>query len=317
MDALLHSPLLQNLALLLVVIAIDSLWRWPPKYHPLTVFRLLAAGMATKVKPKSTDSPSQHRISGALGAIVLIVPFTVLTGLLVTMAEYPLFFEAVILLCVMDSAQVRWHYNAVVTALGREKKVLAREMVSHIVARDCDRLSDIGIAKAAMESLLLRSCYQFCGVVLWFLIAGPVAALLYRLLLLFSWQWHWRKPGFYWFALPVRRVTRLLSLVPAFTGAILLALSTHPVAGFKALSQAKSRDSTSLLLALCGGSLGIRLGGPAIYSGNMIRYSRVGGHREVRFSDMTHCRQAVTRAVLLLLGVAVVIFSALHALYAF
>lgn len=314
MEALYQSPVLQNLLLLLVVVITDSLWRWPQKYHPLTLFRLLADGMAKKVRPKTAENPSQHRISGALGAIVLIVPFTVLIGVLVSMAEYPLFFEAVILLSVMDFAQLRFHYNAVVKALSKEKKVLAREMVGYMVARDTDRLTDIGIAKAAMESLLLRFYYQFCGVVFWFLIGGPVAALLFRLLLLFNWQWHWRKPGFYWFALPVRTVSRLLSLVPAFTGAFLLCLSTNPVGGFKALLSSPAKDSTSLLLALSGGSLGIRLGGPGIYAGNMIRYARVGGQREVRYSDMVYCRRAIIRTVLLLLSVLIVTMAFLHTL---
>lgn len=314
MEALYQSPVLENLLLLLVVVIIDSLWRWPQKYHPLTLFRLLADGMAKKVRPKTTDSPSQHRISGALGAVVLIVPFTVLIGVLVSMAEYPLFFEAVILLSVMDFAQIRFHYNAVVKALSKEKKVLAREMVGYMVARDTNRLSDIGIAKAAMESLLLRFYYQFCGVVFWFLIGGPVAALLFRLLLLFNWQWHWRKPGFYWFALPVRTITRLLSLVPAFIGAGLLSLATNPLGGFKALFASPAKDSTSLLLALSGGSLGIRLGGPSLYSGNMIRYARVGGKREVRFSDMVYCRRAILRAILLLLSLLIVVLTLIHAL---
>ena len=312
MEAIIQSPVLQSLLLLLVVVITDSLWRWPQKYHPLTLFKLLADGMAKKVKPASDDNPSQHRISGALGAIVLIVPFTALIGILISLAEYPMFFEAVILLCVMDFAQIRFHYNAVVKALSKEKKVLAREMVGYMVARDTNRLSDIGIAKAAMESLLLRFYYQFCGVVFWFLIGGPVAALLFRLLLLFSWQWHWRKPGFFWFALPVRTITRLLSVVPAFIGASLLSLSTNPLGGVRALINSPAKDSTSLLLALSGGSLGIRLGGPAIYAGNMIRYVRVGGNREVRFSDMVYCRRAIIRAVLLLTGIIIVLMTTLH-----
>jgi len=154
---------------------------------------------------------------------------------------------------------------------------------------------------------------MFCGVVLWFLIAGPVAALLFRLLLLFNWQWHWRKPGFYWFAIPVRRVSRLMAIVPAFIGAVIFALVTNPLQSIKAMKQSQAKDSTSLLLAISGGGLGIRLGGPAMYSGNMVRYARVGGKREVRFSDLTYCKRAITRAVILMCGLSIVLMTLLHA----
>lgn len=314
MENIVNSTVLQLLAVLLTAIAIDSVWRWPEKYHPLTLFRLLADGMAKKVRPGASEPASQHKVSGALGAIVLIAPFTVLLAMLVYMAEYPIFFEAIILISALDFAGVRWRYNQVVSALANGKKVLAREAVSNMVARDCQRLSEVGIAKAAMESYLLRFYYQFCGVVMWFLIGGPVLALLFRLLLVFTWQWHWRRPGYYWFALPVRRMSRLMALLPAFVGACLFASVTHPVASFKAWKRCGQKDTTSWLLALSGGGLGIKLGGPAFYSDNLIRYSRVGGSREVRLSDLTYCRRAIVRATLLLCGLSILCLTLLHVL---
>lgn len=312
MENVVNSDAMQLLATLLVAIAAGSLWRWPEKYHPLTLFRLLADGMAKKVRPKEPEPISQHKLSGALGAIVLIVPFIVLLALLVNMAEYPLFFEAIILISALDFAGVRWRYNQVVTALQKGKKVLAREAVSNMVARDCNRLSDIGVAKAAMESYLLRFYYQFCGVVVWFLIGGPVVALLFRLLLVFTWQWHWRRPGYYWFAIPVRRTCRLTALLPAFLGAILFSLVTHPINSIKAWKRCELKDTTSWLLALSGGGLGVKLGGPAMYADNMIRYARVGGDREVRFSDLIYCRRAITRAILLLCGLSLLCLTLIH-----
>ena len=314
MENIVNSDPMQLFATLLVAIAAGCLWRWPEKYHPLTLFRLLADGMAKKVRPKPSEPASQHKLSGALGAIVLIVPFCVLLALLVYMAEYPQFFEAIILISALDFASVRWRYNQVVTALQRGKKVLAREAVSNMVARDCDRLSDIGIAKAAMESYLLRFYYQFCGVVVWYLIGGAVVALLFRLLLVFTWQWHWRRPGYYWFAIPVRRICRLMALLPAFMGAILFSLVTHPINSVKAWKRCKLKDTTSWLLALSGGGLDVKLGGPAMYADNMIRYDRVGGDREVRFSDLTYCRRAVTRATLLLCGLCMLCLTSVHVL---
>lgn len=312
MDDVLSSSPMQTLAIALLAIAINSVWRWPEKYHPLTLFRLLASGMAKKVKPSAKESPKQHRISGGLGAFVLIAPFTILIAMLVYMAEYPLFFDAIILLCLLDFAQAKQQYRRIMAALAQDKKLLAREILATIVARDCQKLSELGIAKAAMESLLLRYYYQICAVIFWFLLGGPAIALAYRLLLLFSWEWHWRMPGYHWFGLPVRRLSQLLAIVPAFIGALLFSMVTHPVRAFSALKHCQEKDPTSMLLALSGGGLDITLGGPAIYGGNMVRYARVGGSRKVKYSDMYHCLHGVSHALLLMCGLIIIIMTSVH-----
>ncbi|QJR80105.1 adenosylcobinamide-phosphate synthase [Alteromonas pelagimontana] len=304
MEALLTHSSLQTLLILLAVTAVDGIWRWPLSSHPLTLLRHLAEGMATKVRPSSQDGRTQHRISGALGAGVLIVPFVVLIAMLVYMAEYPVFFEAIIIASIIDFGHIRWRYQRVVTALGQQKKLLARDMLSHIVARDCHALSEIGIAKAAIESLLLRFHYQYCGVIIWFILAGPVAALTYRMILLFAWQWHWRRPGFLYFVQPVRNLAKVAAFLPLCFSAFLLMLVTNPSTAWRAAKRSPAKDTTSVLLALFGGGMGIRLGGPVMYHGSKYRYPRVGGPRDVRYSDLTYCQRAITRATLLLIALA-------------
>lgn len=253
----------------------------------------------------------QHYVSGALGIIVLITPFAVLVGLLVYLAEYPLFFEAVLMLALVDFNHIRSQYQRVVTAVGKNKKVLSRETLAPIVYRDCSRLTDIGIAKAAIESLVLRFCYQYWGVLFWFLLAGPVSALVYRMLLTINWEWHWRKPGYFRFSQPVHNLTKALRAIPAFFAAVALLLVTHPIQAFKAMKKANFRDQSELILAIMGGGHNIKLGGPAYYHGHKYRFPRVGGSRDVRYSDMIYCKRAITRASLLLVSLSTLIMLAL------
>ncbi|MCW8091701.1 cobalamin biosynthesis protein [Alteromonas sp. ASW11-130] len=307
MEALLTDSVIGTLAILWLVVVADIFWRWPPAYHPLSVLRIMAASMATKVLPAKQDPAMQHYISGSLGLIILITPFAVLVGLLVYIAEYPLFFEAVLVLAMVDFNHVRYQYQQVVNAVGKNKKVLARETLTPIVYRDCAMLTDIGIAKAAIESLVLRFCYQYWGVLFWFLIAGPVMALVYRMLLTINWEWHWRKPGYLRFSQPVHALTKALRAIPAFFASMALILVTHPAKSFSAMKNAKARDQSSLILAVMGGGHGIKLGGPLYYHGEKFRYPRVGGNREVRYSDMIYCKRAITRASLLLSTLATLI----------
>lgn len=308
------QPEIQALAIALLAIVSDAIWRWPRAYHPLTLMRYLAEAMATRVRPGHNDTAFQHSISGSLGAIVLVAPLVILLAMLVYMAEYPLFFEAVILLSVLDFGHDRACYNQVLHALGKEKKVLARHTLKTIVARDTDRLSPVGVAKAAIESLLLRFYYLYCGVLFWFVLAGPVAALTYRLLLLLSWQWHRRRPGFMRFSQPVTRLVHLAAIIPCIIGAIIMALVTHPVKAFKGARKSPAKDGSSLLLAMFGNAMGIQLGGPAIYHGIKLRYPRVGGGREVRFSDLTYTKRAITRAVILFATLLCLFYLAVYRL---
>ena len=291
---------LQTLIILLVSVLSDAVWRWPAAYHPLTLIRYMAETMAAKVRPAKTDPATQHYISGSLGPALLIIPLALLLANLIALAEYPWFFEALIILTLLDFGHDRTHYKHVVKALAGNKKVLARDHAAKFMARDTQRLSDIGVAKASIEALLLRFLILYCGVIFWFVAVGPITALCYRLVIAVSWQWHYKRPGFSLFAKPARLLSKLASLPGALLGIIVVALVTNPFTATAAFWRAPARDLTSRILAAFGAAMGFRVGGPAIYHGIKYRHTRVGGNREVRFSDMTYSYRAILRAMVLL-----------------
>lgn len=300
------DPVFPSLLVLWMAIAIDAVWQWPERIHPLTFMRYLVRQMGKKVLPSSDFGPSQHYISGGLAALVLLSPLVICLAILVYMAQYPVFFEAVIMVVLLDFGYQRQQFKKVLSSVGRNKKSLAREMVSTMTARQCDSLTDIGVAKAAIESLWLKFLYIYCGVLFYFIITGPIGALIYRLLLLTSWQWHYRTPGMQYFAQPLRKLVALLVIPPAFIGAGITMLISHPMRALSACKRSPAKDKTSLLLALFGGALDIKLGGPAIYASKKYRYPRVGGNADVRYSHMLKVRNTVWYAM-----VAVSAFSSL------
>jgi len=304
MSALLTQPTYQALLVLWLATMVDAVWQWPLSSHPLTLMRYLANQMGNKVLPSGQFGKTQHYISGTLAIIVLLFPLITCLAIIVYMAEYPVFFEAVIMVTVLDYGYQRKQYNRILSMVGKNKKVLTRETLATIVARDCTLLTDIGIAKAAIESLWLKFLYLYCGVIFYFLLAGPIAALTYRLLLLVSWQWHYRNPAMKYFAKPIRKTMTLLVLPPAIWGSIATLLITHPIKGIRAVRTSAARDKTSLLLALLGGVEGIQLGGPAIYHNRKYRHPRVGGNKQVTYSDMLKCRRTITSAMLVVVAMA-------------
>ncbi|MBQ4830678.1 cobalamin biosynthesis protein [Alteromonas sp. MMG017] len=304
MEALLTQSAYQSVLVLWLAVILDALWRWPLSSHPLTLMRYLVRQMGFKVLPSLSYSRSQHYISGSLAAIVLLAPLIVCLAILIYMAQYPAFFEAVIMVALLDFAYQRHQFSQILKTVGKNKKVLTRETVDTIVARECTQLTDVGIAKAAIESLWLKFLYLYCGVIFYFMLAGPIGALTYRLLLLTSWQWHYRNPKMVHFAKPVRKLVSLLVIPPALLGCIAVLLFTHPVKGIRAVKRSKARDKTSLLLALFGGIQNIQLGGPAIYHGRKYRYPRVGGAEQVKYSDMIRSKRTIVGAMAVVTAIA-------------
>ena len=304
MDALLTHSAYQSLLVLWLAVLVDALWRWPLSSHPLPLMRYLVKQMGARVLPGKEYPPKQHYISGSLAAMVLLCPLIVCLGMLVYMAEYPVFFEAVIMIAVLDFGHQRKQFGRVLTVVGKNKKVLTREILSTIVARDCARLSDVGVAKAAIESLWLKFLYVYCGVIFYFVLAGPVAALTYRLLLLTSWQWHYRHPAMKHFAKPIRALMQWLVLPPALCGALATLTVSNPLKGLKAAKQCPASDKTSRLLALFGAINKIQLGGPAIYHNKKYRYPRVGGSELVKYSDMIKAKRTILSAMWVVVSIS-------------
>ncbi len=289
------SPLLIALMTVLLVILIDRVWHIPERVNPITLFRLMVLNLAKRVCPAATAPISQHYISGTLGIIVLLVPLLVVIAIITSAMEFNYVVDGIILFGCLGFHHVRQQYKAVIYCLSKQKKLLARERVSHLVARQTDRLSDIGIAKAAIESYFLRFLQQFVGVIFWFLLAGPIAALGYRLLLEYRWQWHRQNPKFSHFSQPAYHLTQWLIWPGYVMGTLLLLLVTSPTKGIAAWRSARQKDLTSTVLALFGGSMNIILGGPNIYDDRTVRHQRVGGANQVRFSDLTYVLRAINR----------------------
>lgn len=297
----LPSPLTLNLIIALCILLLDRVWHIPARVHPLTLYRMLVKNLAQKVCPGNSAPVSQHYISGTLGILVLTIPFLIVLAFVLSLAEFGWFFDSLILFCCLNFYAVRRQYKLIIQALSSNKKLLARERLAQLVARQTESLSDIGIAKAAIESYLLRFIQQSLGVILWFLIAGPLAALSYRLLLEFRWQWHRKNPRFRWFGQPAFWLSQILLIPPYCLGILLSVLASSPPGSVKGILKAPQRDLTSLVLAAFGGGLAFQLGGPAYYNGTKYRVQRVGGERLVRFSDMTYTLRAINRATWLMI----------------
>tara|TARA_R110000744_G_scaffold86057_3_gene168239 strand:+ start:10628 stop:11557 length:930 start_codon:yes stop_codon:yes gene_type:complete len=287
--------MLQPVWVLGVVMLIENLLNWPERYHPLSFVRLVADRMADKVHPSAERPALQQQISGTLAPLVLISPIAVILAIFTSMAEFPLFFDGVLLLVALQYQPILDRAKKVQNALSLHKKVLARQTLAPMVLRETASLSEVGIIKACIESVILRFHQQYLFIILVFLVFGPVVALSLRLLYEFSHSWNVKLKRFSIFGQPCANILALWLWLPVRISASLCALIHNISGAFKALRALPSSSSThQVVLALQGGALGIQLSGPIIYDQNKKRSTKCGGPNQASIQDINRSLQAIT-----------------------
>lgn len=304
---------MQPIGLLAIVMLIETLWAWPEKFHPLSFARLLATRMADKVHPSTQRSELQQKISGSLAIFMLLLPLAIILVVFTSMAEFPLFFDALLLLVALQYQALIRRSQKVAKALSQQKKVLARQTLAPMVLRDTALLSPIGMAKANIESLLLRFGQQYCCVIFYFFLFGGVGALCYRLIYEFSHCWNIKLKRFTYFGYPAAKIMYIMQWLPARLGGIIFLLAQNITDGLKAWrSLGKNRGTHLWLLGVQGGALGIELSGPAYYEGQKKRFAKCGGQRQVRFADIQRTMSTINITKLVLVAIGLLTASAIY-----
>lgn len=302
----LSVPAVTQLSIIILVMLLERLISWPDKFHPLSLFKLIAQNLARKVNPRQPRSPLQRRISGSLGMFLLLGPLLVIISLLIYLSEYPQFFDAFLLLIALRFKPTMDAFKKVEKALKANKKQLARHHLSTMVLRESQTLSPVGIGKSACESLLTRFSYQVFCVVFWFTVAGGLGAITVRLVYEVAQNWNVKLPKNKEFGKPAAKLAAFLIFIPNCLYLAVMALSEGLLGSLRAF---KSRPGNlrqwQFSRVILGGALGFQLSGPVIYQGNKYRFARLGGKRELRYADLARTRLAVNRALAVLLVMSV------------
>jgi adenosylcobinamide-phosphate synthase len=288
----------------MLIMLIEQLWICPDKYHPLSLARLLAMRMADRVHSSKRQRHSgvfQQKISGSLAPLVLLLPLMIILLIFTNLAEFPLFFDGILLLVSIQFQGIVKQGQKISKALESEKKVLARHLLAQMVLRETDKLSALGIAKCSIESLLLRFNQQFFSVIFWYFIFGGVGALSYRLLYEFSHCWNIKQRRFIHFGQPLARLVAALQWLPVRLACLTFIVAENVSAAGKAYRRfvkknGKHKSTHMLLLNLQGGALGIELSGPAYYDGQKVRSAPCAGNRQVHHRDINGTIKAIQKA---------------------
>lgn len=257
-DGSLHMPLAALTAVLL-----DRMLGEPRRWHPLVGFGNVAGLIERRF--------NRRRISlGLLGWALAVLPWVGLACLIRPLA--PFIVDVALLYFALGAQSLAEHAEAVATPLREGRLDEARQRVGWMVSRETKELDESGVAKAGMESVLENGNDAIFGALFWFALFGGPGALLFRLANTLDAMWGYRTERFNLFGRFAARLDDLLNWLPARLTALTYALlgrTGNALACWQAQAPGWESPNAGPVMAAGAGSLGVQLGGAAIYHGHI------------------------------------------------
>lgn len=245
----------------LSAVLLDRLLGEPKRWHPLVGFGALAAWLEARLNRRTLPG-------GLLGWTLAVLPFVALATWLRTLT--PFIVDVALLYFALGARSLAEHAEAVARPLREGHLDEARQRVSWMVSRDTTQLDESGVAKAGMESVLENGNDAIFGALFWFALFGGPGALLFRLANTLDAMWGYRTERFNLFGRPAARIDDALNWLPARLTALTYALlgrTRQALACWKTQAPGWESPNAGPVMSAGAGSLGVLLGGAAIYHG--------------------------------------------------
>jgi adenosylcobinamide-phosphate synthase len=261
------------------------------------------------------------RKAGGVSVLVVLVAATLAAGWLIERALLALPLGVIPLALLASTLLAQRSLDAHVSDVARALDVslsAGRASVAKIVGRDVTQLDEVGVARAAIESLAENFSDGIVAPALWMALLGLPGALAYKAISTADSMIGHRTPRCEAFGWAAARLDDLANLPASRLSAGLLALA----AGRRAPQavQAALRDAGGHLSpnsgwpeAAMAGALGLSLGGPRAYGGAMVAGALMGdGRRDASASDIRRALRLYRLALAGLYLALAAVYLALH-----
>ncbi len=295
---------------LLGVIA-DRLLADPRRGHPLAAFGRLAGALEQAVNQRRR-SPGIDRGRGLLALGLLVLPPTAI-ALLLQATPIAALSDLLLLWFALGARSLDTHATRVAVALQSGRLGQARRRVGWLVSRETDGMNATAVARATTESVLENGNDAVFAPLFWFLIGGGPAALAFRLINTLDAMWGYRTPRLRYFGWAAARLDDLVGWLPARLTALSYALLGDTAPALRCWRrQAALLDSPNggPVMVSGAGALGIRLGGPARYHGELRDKPWFGHGSPPAAGDIHRAMKLVRRVTWLWVGLALLVAAA-------
>jgi len=245
----------------LAAILLDRLFGEVSRFHPLVGFGNLVAALEKRLNRRT-------RLAGVISWVIAVLPACGLAFWLRPFAPFAV--DVALLYFALGAQSLAEHAEAVAKPLREGRLDEARQRVGWIVSRETSALDESGIVKAGVESVLENGNDAIFGTLFWFALLGGPGALLFRLANTLDAMWGYRTERFNHFGWAAARLDDGLNWLPARLTALTYALlgqTRNAFACWRAQASGWDSPNAGPVMSAGAGSLGVQLGGAAIYHG--------------------------------------------------
>lgn len=264
-----------------------------PKWFPHPV-RYIGRGISLleKIFLGIVSSPIWKRTAGIFVTIIIVTAtyFIAFFLIKISYAVNNFFGEAVSILIAYTTISVNdlgREAKTVHTKLKEDRLIDARKSVSRIVGRDTENMDEKEIIRAAVESVAENTSDGITAPLFYLAIGGPALALAYKAVNTLDSMIGYKNERYKDFGLASARLDDIANYIPARITGVLIAIASAIT--FRSLftihyslktmlrdGKNHSSPNSGIPEAAIAGALGVQLGGPSCYSGELVIKPTIG-----------------------------------------
>lgn len=291
----------------LCALLLDYILGEPKRFHPLIGFGKLVLFLETRMNNKGQNP----FFVGVLAWTLAVVP--IVFGIIL-IQQFMSPFVTFLFSIFWGWLAIGWrsleeHGLAVSRAFHDNDLEQARLSTSYLVSRDTSELNESELSRATIESVLENGGDAVFSAVFWLCLLGAPGVVLYRLSNTLDAMWGYRNNRFEYFGKFTARVDDVFNYIPARLCALLYALCGNTEKAFTAWkTQASSwySPNAGVVMATGAGALDLRLGGSALYDGELKERPNLGNGKEAQASDIQRSVTLLNNSVHLLMFILLI-----------
>ena len=271
---------------------------WMP--HPVRLIGRLISALEKKLLDENASGKTKQR-AGA-GTCVIVISLTAVVTLALLLSAYLIHpFAGIVVESILTcyliaarslAAESMKVYNALESGTIKE----ARKAVSMIVGRDTDSLDRAGVTRAAVETVAENTSDGVIAPMLYAFIGGPVLGFIYKAINTMDSMIGYKNERYGDFGRAAAKTDDAVNFLPSRLSAYLMTVAAYICRGFsgKDAFRIYRRDrynhkspNSAQTESVCAGALGVKLGGPSFYFGQLVEKPSIGdAKRDIKPEDI-------------------------------